>query len=59
MARTLWRDDECQSGTRIGQHSCTLYGSRRTVIECRDEQETKSADNNHARRRHLLACAPH
>jgi hypothetical protein len=34
MARTLWRDDECQSGTRIGQHSCTLYDSRRFVIEC-------------------------
>jgi hypothetical protein len=38
---------------------CTLYGARRFVIECRDEQETKKADNNHARRRNLLAWAPH
>ena len=46
-----------QSGTI--SDPCTLYSARRSVIECRDEQETKSADNNHARRRHLLACAPH
>jgi len=31
----LWRDDEYQSGNRIGQHSRTLYGARRSVIEYR------------------------